>query len=42
MWGTKCPTFQFDDYYMAVKVKLFLYRSGQALGASEGSGSQDF
>jgi hypothetical protein len=42
MLGTKWPTFQFDDHYMAEKLKLSLYRPGQALGASGGSGSQDF
>jgi len=42
MWHTKWPTVQFDDYDMTVKVKLSLYRPGQAFGASGGSGSQDF
>ena len=32
MWGIKWPIFQFGDYYMTVKVKLSLYRPGQAPG----------
>ena len=32
MWGTKWPLFQFGDYYMILKVKLSLYRPGQAPG----------